>query len=201
MATVTLSSSIEYGGTKKAYVARVIGPDKKFGYQREFLAVKKQTSRSGKTGHVEAIVSDPGLYEEADSDGDKSYCLVLVCDGDLRRIPIRDDTAHEIAKAIGQGREVTEIEPWYNEEKKAWSIRKDGEIAWRAQAEPATEPAAEPKPNSLSEANAALADLVRAYADQHDRMLHLIDPGMERCECDLCTLTREAFELIKEEGG
>jgi hypothetical protein len=51
------------------------------------------------------------------------------------------------------------------------------------------------------EIQAVLTDLVRAYADQHDRMLRLIDPGMERCECDLCALARETLTVIEEGQG
>ena len=45
---------------------------------------------------------------------------------------------------------------------------------------------------------ATLTDLVRAYLEQHTNLLHLIDPSMARCECDLCALARETLTVIEE---
>jgi hypothetical protein len=48
------------------------------------------------------------------------------------------------------------------------------------------------------EVQATLTDLIEAFAAQHDKMLHLIDPSMERCGCDLCVLSREVLATIAE---
>lgn len=133
MATsITLRAARGYGAASKPYIAALTGTDPRYGFERSFLAGRHYSSRSGSTGGVEAVVTEPGLYESCDVDGkgkDSRYHLVLDLGGDagLTAIRIKRDTAIELLKS---GRAVTEIAPRRDEG--GWRIRDEaGKLLWR----------------------------------------------------------------------
>lgn len=132
---IELSASVKYGSNGKAFIARVVGRDPKWGTKLEFLGARRDMSRSGRTGQVIATVDDSGLYCEADSDGSRQYVVLGRLDGELVRAQVNEDTALEIARALDEGRSVDDLE--LRSTDKGPSVRrppvdgKRGPIAWR----------------------------------------------------------------------
>lgn len=68
MSTITLNNTytdVRGGGYgNRAWIARIVGPDAKFGLSREFCrADKSGLSGSGRSGVISFEVTEPGLYE------------------------------------------------------------------------------------------------------------------------------------------
>ncbi len=90
--TVTDVRGGGYGG--RAWIARIVGPDAKFGLAREFC--RKDTSGlsgSGRSGHITFEVTQPGLYEFRDfcvgstaSNWNWSGFIILSADGTSEQI-------------------------------------------------------------------------------------------------------------------
>jgi hypothetical protein len=105
--TVTLSASAKYGYGGKQFVARINGRDSKFTFDREFVGKK-----SGKRGdYTEAMVDDPGLYEERDIDSkgrstDTYYLIWQEAEGDFRKTVIPKEDAMVMAKWLDEGKSV-----------------------------------------------------------------------------------------------
>ena len=81
--TVELSARRGFGGGK-AWIARIEGTDEKFGLAREFVCVRTDQSKSGKTATVSARVGE-GLYEccSTNQQGkDSVFVVVTMDDGD-----------------------------------------------------------------------------------------------------------------------
>lgn len=98
-ATTTISVSNAYG-QKGAYVARITGLDKKFGFAREFLV-----------GHS-PVIYEPGVYEDCDVNrkGGKEigYYFVFFCrHGELRKA--RADKS-DVAQFFATGRTIDSID-------------------------------------------------------------------------------------------
>jgi hypothetical protein len=48
----------------KTWLARITGPDPRYGVAREFIrAAERSTSHSGKTGSCTFVLTEPGVYE------------------------------------------------------------------------------------------------------------------------------------------
>lgn len=70
----------------KTWLARVVGLDKKFGLNREFVkSVGRVTSKSGKTGTATYVVG-PGLYEANEGRKSRGRTYYLVIDDEVREI-------------------------------------------------------------------------------------------------------------------
>ncbi len=124
-----LSAEIKYGGTKKACIGRVTGPDPKWGLALSWLGTRRSTSKSGRTGYVSALVDEPGLYVCIASNGDREHWLVCCVDGDLVKLRLKESTAREIARDLSL---VDRIAP-FKQEDGTWSIRDDaGKLNVRA---------------------------------------------------------------------
>ena len=102
--TVTLSASAKYGYGGKQFVARITGRDSKFTFERQFLGRKEGKRRD----YTEAIVDEPGVYEERDIDSkgraEDSYYLVYELDGNIYKNAIEKSAAMRIAKEIESGK-------------------------------------------------------------------------------------------------
>lgn len=73
--TIILSHS-SYCGTE--WIAKIVGRDEKYTFQREFLNVlKKKRSCSGKTGDTWYLVEDDGVYEVNNAAGHERYFFEL----------------------------------------------------------------------------------------------------------------------------
>lgn len=60
----TITSHVRGGGCgAAAWVARITGPDPKFGLAREFIQKDSHLSRSGKSGYIDFHITEPGIYE------------------------------------------------------------------------------------------------------------------------------------------
>lgn len=61
----TFRSDVRGGGIvgARAWVARITGPDPKYGFQRVFVHKEPRLSGSGRSGHIEFEIYEPGLYE------------------------------------------------------------------------------------------------------------------------------------------
>lgn len=73
-----------------AYVARIVGTDREWGFKREFVPSDKNLSRSGASGNVHFIYEGDGLYcygrvTESSSRVRGGYFLVL--DGKVADLP------------------------------------------------------------------------------------------------------------------
>lgn len=107
MSTVTLNASADFGYTGQ-YVARLVGRDSKFTFNREFVG-----SKWGKRGEgSSAEVDDPGIYECRDVTRKGKvdrYYVVAELDGELRKIRSDKADCMAIAKAVGGGRAFGEV--------------------------------------------------------------------------------------------
>lgn len=96
-------SSFEQG---KSYIARISGTDPKFGLARDFLASKRDGSKSGRTWTQRATVTMPGLYEVSSTGKQgavRSYFVTLdVPDRGLVALAANQSTAFELAKDVSQ---------------------------------------------------------------------------------------------------
>lgn len=96
-------SSFDQG---KSYIARISGTDPKFGLARDFLASKRDSSKSGRTWTNTATVTAPGLYEVSDTGkrgAVRSYYIVLdIPDRGLHPLLAQQATAFELAKDLSQ---------------------------------------------------------------------------------------------------
>ena len=118
------ASNDQYKGTGKPWIARLIGLDKKFGFEREFTSIP-------------CIAYEPDLYQvcNIDKKGNKdTQCVAIVRVGDgigenleLERINIKDETAVEILKS---GRSVSDIAAFRGEDRKAKIRKPDGKLCW-----------------------------------------------------------------------
>jgi hypothetical protein len=107
MGTIKLSASADYGLSGQ-YVARILGRNSKFTFNREFIG-----SKSGKRGEfTSATVDDAGLYEARDVTRKgklEHYLLVIEVDGELKLLKSDLDDAMKIAKALDDGRSIQNI--------------------------------------------------------------------------------------------
>jgi len=68
--TTSQTLTVDKGFEARPYVARVLGADARYGIRREFLhAVRRDLSRSGATGTIEYLITEPGIYEIGNSRG------------------------------------------------------------------------------------------------------------------------------------
>lgn len=153
--SVELSASRGYGGGK-AWIARITGRSDKFGFEREFVRGKESSSKSGKTGSVEATVTKPGLYECCDTDAKgKSSRFFLVGkdhEGDVIDVKLGDETAAMLADAMDAGRDLDDLRKWQDGSK----VRgEDGEILWRVDV---AAPAADPRADAVARIKALMAE-------------------------------------------
>lgn len=61
---LTITSEVRgggYGGS--AWIAKITGPDPKYGLARDFVQSERNVSRSGKSGTVRFSIYEPGIYE------------------------------------------------------------------------------------------------------------------------------------------
>lgn len=59
-----ITSTVRGGGSgARAWVAKIVGPHPKFGFERAFIQADKQVSRSGKSGYIDFPITEPGFYE------------------------------------------------------------------------------------------------------------------------------------------
>lgn len=131
---VTLSASRGYGAANKPWVARILGTDRKFGLNREFVAGRTTNSKSGKTGSLDALVTTTGLYEACSVDGkgkESSFYAVLRVGEELESIRLKESTAHEIADALEAGRSIDDLIPVKIEEGKFRVRKEDGTLNWK----------------------------------------------------------------------
>lgn len=102
-------------GDGKAYLARIVGLDPKFGFKRDFL--------------VSGLVTDPGIYEAVSYHYGKregGFHVVLPVEGKLQVVKAREQTVVELLQA---GRPVTDLRT-ITDEKGRLTFRKDGELMW-----------------------------------------------------------------------
>lgn len=105
---IKLNASADFGHTGQ-YVARITGRNSKYTFEREFLGKK-----SGKRNeYSEAMVDDPGLYEERDvtRKGKKERYYIVINDlaGELCGFSAKTEDAMKIAKALDSGKKIDEI--------------------------------------------------------------------------------------------
>lgn len=98
--TVTLHAGARYGYGGKQYIARIIGRNSKYTFEREFIGKK-----GGKRGEdSEAMVDEPGLYETRDIDNkgnsDDTYYVVFFQDENIQQISIDKSKAMDVAKNL-----------------------------------------------------------------------------------------------------
>lgn len=110
--TIELSghySSYEKG---KCYIAEIRGTDRKFRFNREFLATRKSESRSGATGNKMAHVGD-GLYEVASTGRhgtDSVFYLVREnAAPEEMKLRLSADAAERLAKLLDTGARVARL--------------------------------------------------------------------------------------------
>lgn len=61
---LVITNVIRGGGFGRgAWIARILGPDPKFGLKREFLKSNSNLSGSGKSGTIDFPIYEPGFYE------------------------------------------------------------------------------------------------------------------------------------------
>lgn len=126
----TLQADRKYGGGKP-YIARIVGTDPKFGLKREFVGARETTSGSGRTGVITASISQAGIYEVCDTNkkGKQSnFYLVREFNGEPVKLPIREETVHELLSAFAQGREIDDLLVTQNE--RGLTLRRDGKLNW-----------------------------------------------------------------------
>lgn len=62
-----MRSEIRGGGCgRRAWVAKILGPDDTYGLERVFIEREANVSRSGKSGSLHWELTEPGLYEYRD---------------------------------------------------------------------------------------------------------------------------------------
>lgn len=130
---ITLNATAAYGRSGQ-YVAEITGRHSKFNFTRDFRGKK-----SGKNGTVTSYSTDqPGLYMACDinkhGSKDENFFLVGFFGETLVSVPLREESAMEIATGIDSGRPTTSIVITQKEDGK-YSIRGgiiDGPIQWRA---------------------------------------------------------------------
>lgn len=109
MASVSLTASADYGLSGQ-YIARIIGRDSKFTFQREFIGRKYGKRNEGS----EADVDESGLYELCDVTKKRGkvqrYRVVLeLPSGELAKLVASKEDAMAIAKALDAGRAFGDI--------------------------------------------------------------------------------------------
>lgn len=106
MTMITLTAESDYSNAGKQFVARILGRNSKYTFDREFIG-----KRSGKRNDITtADVDEPGLYETRDltrKGNDDSYCLILPQGAGLVQKWIDKEGAMKVAKEIQNGRDVT----------------------------------------------------------------------------------------------
>lgn len=105
---INFSASADYGHTGQ-YVARIIGRNSKFTFEREFLGRK-----SGKRNeYTSADVDTPGIYEECAVDRKRgkqsTYYVLLEGRAGQCAHPIAKDAAMQIAKLLDAGHALGEL--------------------------------------------------------------------------------------------
>ena len=120
MVTIT-AGNMAYKGAGKPYLAEIMGLDKKFGFERQFLP------RSANI--TECCIVEQCDYDKKDRK-DITIWAVVRAGADLHKISIRDETAIEILKS---GRKVDDIAAYLDDAGKV-QIRRDGVLQWRTDA-------------------------------------------------------------------
>lgn len=65
--TRTITSHVRGGGVGgSAWVAKIVGPNDKYGFERQFVRKTKNLSGSGRSGTIQFELAEPGIYEYRD---------------------------------------------------------------------------------------------------------------------------------------
>lgn len=129
MQTITLNASASFGHGGKQFVARVLGRDSKFTFNRQFIGRKE-----GKRGESTSVtVDEPGLYELRDIDRkgstDDRYILIWRDGASLKKLTLDQEQAMADARKIEQGVDPNELGVYHtiaiHEEKIANHMEKD----------------------------------------------------------------------------
>ena len=123
---ITLKADAKYGYGGKQFIARILGRDSKFTFNREFIGRKggkRNESRS-------ADVDEAGLYEERDINSkgrvSDSYPLLLELGEELSIRRVDKEDAMKIASLLDSGKSIDQIvEAIPGEDKKAWRFVAD----------------------------------------------------------------------------